>query len=251
MPRYRSYLDPSESTIEETFSLSSEESHHLLRVRRARVGDPVTVFDGRGNEYKCLLEGVSAGKATLRVDIKKTCPPPSCRIILAQTILKSQKMDHVFQRATELGASHLVPVLSERSVALLSNARYEKRFRRWKLLTVEACKQSGNLFLPSIGPITSLKDFCGQSKKEELRLIGSLEPKAKNIACVISEFRQTHSIDNPASTVCLIGPEGDFTREEYQIARKAEFIPITLNANTLRSEIAATVSVALLRQYLG
>ncbi|AWT60827.1 MAG: Ribosomal RNA small subunit methyltransferase E [Candidatus Moanabacter tarae] len=250
MPRYRSYLDPSESTIEETFSLSSEESHHLLRVRRAKVEDPVTVFDGRGNEYKCFLEGVSAGKATLRVDIKKTYAPPSCRIILAQTILKSQKMDQVIQRATELGASHLVPVLSERAVALLSNDRYENRFRRWKLLTVEACKQSGNLFLPTIGPITALKDFCGQPQEQELRLIGSLEPQATNIVCTISEFRQTHSINNPASILCLIGPEGDFTREEYQIAHKAGFIPITLSPNTLRSETAATVSVALLRQYL-
>lgn len=250
MPRYRSYLDPSESILEETFSLSSEESHHLLRVRRARVADPVTVFDGRGNEYKCLLEDVSAGKATLRVDMKKTYAPPSCRIILAQTILKSQSMDQVFQRATELGASHFVPVLSERSVALLSNDRYEQRFRRWKLLAIEACKQSGNLFLPSIGPITSLKDFCGQPSKEELRLIGSLEPKATNFVCAISEFRQIHLIENPASAVCLIGPEGDFTEEEYQIACEAGFIPITLSANTLRSETAAIISVALLRQHL-
>ena len=250
MTRFRSYLEPSESTPEETLSLNSEESHHLLRVRRAKIADPVTVFDGKGNEYQCLLESVSDGTATLRVDSRSTSPPPSCRITLAQSILKGQGMDQVFQRGTELGVSHFVPISPRRSVVSLSGDRYERRLSRWRTLTVESCKQSGNPFLPSIDPITSLEEFCSRSQEDALRLICSLKPEATTLISAISEFRRIHSTDNPTATVFLIGPEGDFTREEYQIACEAGFTPITLSDNTLRSETAATVCIALLRHEL-
>ena len=250
MTRFRSFLEHSETAPEDTFSLSPEESHHLLRVRRAKTGDSVAVFDSRGNEYECILSGVSEGRALLKIDSRCTRPPPHFRITLAQAILKGPAMDQVVQRATELGVSRIMPISSQRSVTSLSDSRFRQKLSRWRSITIEACKQSGNPYLPAIDSISSLADFCGQLPEDSFRVIGSLDPQAISLNLALTQFRRLHPNSDRDHSICLIGPEGDFTAEEYQLAHNAGFISITLGDNTLRSETAAIVSIALLNHEL-
>src|SRR6267142_1438090 len=120
--------------------LSAEEAHHATRVLRVKVGETVNVFDGRGHEAQCRFG--DDGKLTL---LQQTATPAlPCRITLAQAIPK-KNMDLIVQKATELGVTCIVPLISERTIKRPSGSP-----ERWCEIALEACKQSGNNWLPEI-----------------------------------------------------------------------------------------------------
>ena len=133
-----------------TLTLSADESRHLAKVLRARPGEAVEAFDGRGGVFAGKILGGDAKALTISVETRERVPEPRCRIALAQAMPKGSLTDDVVRQATEIGAARIFPLASERCEVKLDAARAAHKLERWRAIAVEACKQSGNRFLPEI-----------------------------------------------------------------------------------------------------
>ncbi|MEO0055342.1 MAG: hypothetical protein RLZZ50_1289 [Verrucomicrobiota bacterium] len=255
MPDFRVYLQPAarpagrgENFAEIT--LPQAETHHLVNVNRARPGDAVVAFDGRGAEWLCRLERVEAKKnAVLSVESACARPPLTCALTLGQGLPKGGVMDEIVRQATELGAAAIVPLAAARSEVRLEADRAEKKIDKWRSTAIEAAKQCGNPFLPEISPVLAVDDFLAlpQVRDAELRLVASLHPGARPLRTALADFRLTNGGRPPRSAAWLIGPEGDLTAEEVGAALSAGWIPVSLGPLVLRCDTAAAFALSVLR----
>jgi len=234
---YSSKLDPNTPKI----LLSAEESHHLVAVHRAQVGDEISVIDGRGSEWLAQVRTANKRGATLEGKrFVKHAPSPT-RIALAQSIPKAKGMEGIIRKATELGIQDVYPILSARTESKL---RGRAKTEKWQTVAIEAAKQSGNPFIPVIHEETTLGRFLeSDAKAYSFRLIASLqmdsEPLYNRLAGV--------SLSENPSGLFLIGPEGDFTDSEYAEISDAGFLSITLGQHVLKCETAAAKALSLLQ----
>jgi 16S rRNA (uracil1498-N3)-methyltransferase len=244
MPDFRAFCGPTAAEPSELV-LSPEESHHLVAVNRARVGDPVVAFDGRGREWTTELTVARKNAAVLAVRSMRQVAPLPFDLTLAQALPKGPAMDAIVRKATEIGARRLVPVASERSQVHLDGERSEKKTEKWHTAALEAAKQCGNAFVPEIAPVQTTAQVIASAGSQELKLIASLHSGAKSLKPVLAAFHAARG-RAPKSALWLIGPEGDFTTDEMAAALAAGFEPITLGPLVLRSETAATYALSVL-----
>ncbi|TSJ79185.1 RsmE family RNA methyltransferase [Rariglobus hedericola] len=233
---------------QDTISLPPAESHHLVTVNRARTGDTIIAFDGRGTEWTCELTDARKSGATLRVTATHTRAPLPCAITLAQALPKGGVMDDIIRHATELGTARIVPLSTERTQVHLDGDRSDKKIEKWRTTALEAAKQCGNPFLPEITGVQSLNDFlAGDSVRgAELRLVASLHDGAKSLKRVLVDFRDAHEGRSPANVIWLVGPEGDFSPAEMAAITAASVVPVTLGPLVLRCDTAATAALSVL-----
>jgi 16S rRNA (uracil1498-N3)-methyltransferase len=244
MPDLRSFHRPTE--VEPTeIRLDRDESHHLVTTNRARPGDTVVVFDGRGTEWVCDLASSERGGAVLKVRFRQKLKPLLYRITLAQALPKGKFMDSIVRMATEVGVAAIAPLQSERTIVRVDEGSEHKQ-EKWETVAIEAAKQCGNPWLPEIRPVQSVDTFvAGGARDCDLRLIASLQPGARPLREVLQRFRQEKG-RAPASAAWMIGPEGDFTTAEMSAARNYGFEPITLGPLVLRCETAAIYALSIL-----
>jgi len=218
----------------------------VLRLRR---GDEVFVFDGEGREFVCEIEEIRSLDALLFVkdEVKPSCPESPLDLTLAVALLKGEKFDLVVQKATELGATRIVPVMTKLAdVRVRDEKDAERRVARWQRIMMEAAKQCGRARVPKIfGPT----DFAAlvrdaASNVDEKFLIFS-ERGGQGLNEIISQ------LDQPKSMTALVGSEGGWTDEEIEMARDAGWLVVTLGGRTLRAETAAIVVAALLQHLFG
>ena len=253
MPDFRVHFSPPAAPADAAppeLLLQPAETHHLVNVNRARPGDPVVAFDGRGTEWLCRLDRIEGRKtAILRVESVATRPPLSCALILGQGLPKGGTMDDIVRQATELGATLVAPLATARSEVHLDADRADKKLEKWRTTAIEAAKQCGNPFLPRIDPVQNLAAFLNSppARDAELRLVASLHPGARPLRAVLTGFRAAHEGRPPRSTAWLIGPEGDLAAEEVSAALAAGWTPVTLGPLVLRCDTAAAYALAALR----
>jgi 16S rRNA (uracil1498-N3)-methyltransferase len=233
----------------ETATLSPDESHHCVNVLRLGAGDRVTVFDGAGREASAKIVMADAKAVALKLSAAVKAPSPPCAITLAQAVPKGKNMDLIVQKAVELGAAAVAPILSDRTVVQLGAAELEKKRAKWRETALEACKQCGQSRLPHVAVPCSPKEFLERADRSELMLIASLQPDSRPIKAVIGDFVGTHS-RLPRSATVLIGPEGDFTPAEIALAKSHGCLPITLGPIILRTETAAIYCLSVLAHEL-
>jgi 16S rRNA (uracil1498-N3)-methyltransferase len=245
MAGHRFYIAP-KAWNPERLVLEGSEAHHAIEVLRLQAGDRVTVFNGEGAEATVEIGQSRRDRAELRtLQVSKTTPL-SCAITLGLAVPKGKNMELIIEKATELGASAIVPLLSERTVVQCDREEALKKQQKWQRVAIEACKQCGQNWLPSVGLPQSLKEFFPSGNKYDLMLIGSLQGDARRIKTVLSEFCAT----KPRSVLVLIGPEGDFTPAEVGLAKSHGCLPITLGPIILRTETAAIYCVSVLAHEL-
>ncbi len=233
----------------ETSALPPSESHHCVNVLRLGVGERVTVFDGAGREASGKIVTADARRVGLKLSAATKSPPPPCAITLAQAVPKGKNMDLIVQKAVELGAAAIAPILSDRTVVQLDAADLEKKRAKWREVALEACKQCGQNRLPDVAAPCAPKEFLERADRSDLMLIASLQPDARPIKAVIAEFVSQHS-RAPRSATVLVGPEGDFTPAEFALAKSCGCIPITLGPIILRTETAAIYCLSVLAHEL-
>ncbi len=233
----------------ETATLSPEESHHCVNVLRLETNERVTVFDGAGREAPAKIVAANAKAVSLKLSHASKTPPPPCSITLAQAVPKGRNMDLIVQKAVELGASAIAPILSDRTVVHLDAAELEKKRAKWSETALEACKQCGQNHLPHVATPRPTKEFLESAEPGELLLIASLQPDARPIKSVIGDFAAAHA-RLPRSTTVLVGPEGDFTPAEIALAKSHGFLPVTLGPIILRTETAAIYCLSVLAHEL-
>ena len=227
--------------------LSAEESRHLRDVLRLRAGEEAYVFDGEGSEFACVVsdEGGRRGEASLEVRGRVEPPRPESplELTLAVALLKGEKFDLVVQKATELGAARVEPVLTARADVRPRDARDTgRRVERWRRLALEASKQSGRARVPSVeSPQTFAQLVAREPHEGAARLLFSERGGAGLDSLAVEA----------SSVVALVGPEGGWDDEELTLARAHGWTLVTLGGRTLRAETAAITACALLQHAFG
>ncbi len=226
--------------------LAAAEAHHAVHVLRFKIGDTLNVFDGRGHEAQARIADITDDSVGLTILQHSITPPLSCRITLAQAIPK-KNMDLIVQKATELGVAVIVPLASERTLVKLDDD--SKKMDRWREIALESCKQCGNNWLPEIRPPQRVHTFLSSLSSFDLKLIASLQPDAKPLKTILSGT-QILGHSGTSSVLILIGPEGDFTPAELNLAKSAGCLPLSLGPLVLRAETAAISALSILHHEL-
>src|SRR5258706_6232053 len=176
---HRFYLAPGQKAGE-PLTLTGPEAHHALHVLRLRPGERVVILDGTGGEYLCVVQSHTRDTLSLAVIEKKQHPAPPCAITLLQAVPKGKLIETIIQKATELGASRIVPLLTERTLLQLDARDAQRKAAKWQAVPVEAIKQCGSPFLPEGMPPLSPGDFLARKESFELPLVGCLLPGSRH-----------------------------------------------------------------------
>ena len=242
---HRFYISPSEWRPE-ALVLRDREFHHAVNVLRLAEGDKAVVFDGQGREATVEVTGVTKHEAALKIRTSALTPPLPCRIELGQAVPKGKQVDLIIEKATELGAAAIHPLLSDRTVVKLDDAKdAQKKREKWQVIATDAAKQCGQNYVPEISQPRSMREFLDTLGRYDLKIIASLQPDSRRLPSILADFREGEGRD-PRSVIILIGPEGDFTPAEISQAKSRGFMPMTLGPIILRSETASIYALCAL-----
>ncbi len=224
-------------------TLPDEAGMHVARVLRARPGDALTLFNGDGREFAAIVAGVRGTRVTVELgEVRAIDRESPLGLTLVQSVPRGDRMDFVVQKATELGATRIAPVISARSVVRIDPAQAEAKARHWRAVAVAACEQCGRNRLPEVDTPRALGDYLGAEAPAELRLV--LEPGAH-------AGEPGSWPEPPANVEVAIGPEGGFTDDELEAFRYAGFEALTLGPRVLRTETAALAAITWLQARFG
>ncbi|HXC99921.1 MAG TPA: RsmE family RNA methyltransferase [Verrucomicrobiae bacterium] len=245
---HRFYLPP-EQCRDKTLTLTGREAHHALTVLRVRAGERVVVLDGAGRELMCDAQAPGQEELKLTVAQDNFVPPLPFQITLLQAIPKGKIMDGIVQKAAELGAHRIVPLLSDRVVTQLDDESGAARAEKWRATAIEAIKQCGSAWLPQIEVPVTPKDYLARNEKFELPLIASLQSDRRHPHEYFETFvRERQRL--PVTVCVWVGPEGDFTPAEMNAIKSGGALPISLGRLVLRSETAAIYALSVLNYEL-
>jgi 16S rRNA (uracil1498-N3)-methyltransferase len=230
--------------------LNASEARHALNVLRKEVGEDILLVDGDGREYTARI--VDRGRLGLTAKIIEEhimIHEPDLDFTMGLSLLKSDRMDMVIQKATELGITSLVPLETDRAVIRLEKNRAEKRLERWRSIARQAIKQCGRPRPVNVFPVSSLQQFLDDYRPTELKIM--FHP-FDNAATVATSWKGILESQPHARTVCvLIGPEGGFNREEASLIIESGFCQLSLGPRILRAETAALAAMAIIGFELG
>jgi 16S rRNA (uracil1498-N3)-methyltransferase len=246
---HRFYLPP-ESTRGDSLRLDGREAHHALHVLRLKRGELVTVLDGIGNAFLCAVENSSRHAITLSVSLKNSTPPLPCSVTLLQAVPRGKIIESIIQKAVELGARRIVPLLTEHVVTRLNNEDATDKREKWQIIAIEAIKQCGAAWLPKIETPMTIEQYLKHKEKIDLSLVGSLQKERRHPRECLQEFQAQHK-RLPQSVGVWIGPEGDFTPEELEAIQASGALPISLGRLVLRVETAAIYCLSILNYELN
>ena|SRR5215831_1505037 len=241
---HRFFLPP-EQCRGDTPVLDGQEAHHGLRVLRVEKGDRITVLDGLGHEYICEIVSTGRQQIHLRIVETRSHPEPACRVTLLQAVPRGKLIENIIQKATELGVSRIVPLLTERVVHKFEAKEIAGKRDKWQQVAVEAIKQCGAPWLPFVEAPMDPRRFLGGNEAFELPLLASLQSRA-HPRSHFDAFRARHH-RQPVSICIWVGPEGDFTADEIQTIEASAALPITLGPLVLRSETAAIYCLSVIQ----
>src|SRR5213592_3394389 len=242
---YRFYIAP-ETWNSVAPMLSGSEAHHAREVLRMKAGEKLVLFNGQGREITAEIVDLSGAEIRLRKLHEAETPPLQCRIVLGQAIPKGKNMELIVQKAVEIGASEIAPIISDRTIVQLDSESASQKQTKWQQIVIEAAKQCGQNWLPRVHAPKKLAEFFSTSDQPfDLRLIGSLQPDAQQLKKILETYSSEHG-DRPRSVLMLVGPEGDFTPAELALARRHGSQPITLGPIILRVETAAMYCLSVL-----
>jgi len=245
---HRFYAPNTPATASE-ITLDGDEAHHAGQVLRVRKGERVSVLNGKGDEFLCDVEDPNRKSVRLKVAEVQSSPTPISAITLIQGIPKGKIIESIIQKATELGAARVVPLLSERVVTHLDNDSAEEKRDKWQRVAIEACKQCGQRWLPKIDAPIATKALLGRGERFEFALVGSLETDARHLKEYFGEYIAREK-RVPKTVAIWIGPEGDLSPGELTGIKRSGAHPITFGPLVLRSETAATYALSIINHEL-
>lgn len=221
--------------------LSAEERHHLVRVRRVRPGEVIELLNGRGTVGQARVERCDKQAIESSLLEVRQVPPPALQLRLSVALTKGKTFPALLQKAVELGAWQICPLATAHVAA--DAGRAEAKGERWEAVLVEALKQSGNPWLPTLFPVRSLAEHLADGFVGP-RLCAALQPDARPLWDLLGD-----PLSPRGALDCLIGPEGDFSAKEYAQLREAGCLFASLGPLVLRVETAASLLVGCLQTW--
>lgn len=219
-------------------SLSGDVAHRICNVLRKRVGDEVVLTDGCGHEMRARIVEMQRGKVTVAVEeVTQPSRESEMLVCIAASILKGERFELLIQKAVEVGVREILPLLSCRTVARISDA--EKKRSRWLSIAISAMEQSGGCVLPRIYEPMKLEEALQALSSFDVKLILH-ERASKMMRELVNELRGIKS------AAIFVGPEGGFDDSEVELALACGAIPVCLSKRILRAETAAIVGASIL-----
>jgi 16S rRNA (uracil1498-N3)-methyltransferase len=216
-------------------TLTPEAAHYLRDVLRLEPGAELELFDGEGAAYPARLEG---GFAALSLGPRREARP-ALELWLLCALAKGEKIDLVVQKATELGATRILPFAAERSVVRLDEEKGEVRAVRWRRIAAEAARQCGRADVPVVSAPAALATALAAVPEGFARF--AFHPGGEPLGAG----------PHPAGVAAVVGPEGGLTDEEVAACEAAGARRVSLGPRVLRAETAALVATALLQAAFG
>lgn len=231
------FFTPQLSDTATTFFVeSTEELRHLTRVLRLRPGHRAEFVDGKGNQVLGEICSVTKSRVLVRVEQRifagKPRPP---YIILACAIPKNAKFEDIIDKCTQLGVNEIIPMLTERTEVVMRQKDIDSKCARFEKVAVSALKQSKRLWLPVISRPSKFADVLERVSTDAFALIPWLEGERKELKDILPLALRKKEV------LIFIGPEGDFSPYEVQLAVSKGVIPVTLGPNVLRVDTAAAL----------
>ena len=227
-------------------TLDKAASHHIVKVLRLNVGDVINIFDNTQKEYSSVITNIAKGFVHLKINSEITKTTESALIIhLGQCVPKSEKMDFIIQKSTELGVKSITPLFSEHCDISYDENRQIKKLEHWQKIAIASAEQCGRTKIPTIEKFTTLNNWLQNLKTAQFGLI--LEHRARESLTKLSLDKESKH----GEILITVGPEGGFSANEIEKARSTNFSSANLGPRILRTETAAIVALSILQAQLG
>jgi 16S rRNA (uracil1498-N3)-methyltransferase len=227
-------------TLDHVITLNDSAAHYLGKVLRMEAGRSIVLFNGEGGEFSGQISEVS--KKSVKVILEhftSTERESPLAVELAVGLSRGERWDFVLQKATELGVTRIVPLLTERTEVKLKGERLEKKWQHWRQITISACEQCQRNRLPELAPLTTLADYLNTAHAELKLVLHHRDSQGLNAALT------------PRSAALLVGPEGGLSEAEIAAAQGAGFNPLTLGPRVMRTETAPIAAISVLQYQWG
>lgn len=235
MPRF--FISKNDAVSDDKITLTGENAHHLSLSLRARLGDAVTVCDGNGSDFECVISDITKTEVILSVEsVLKSDAEPSIDVTLYQALIKSDKFDTVVQKAVELGVTKIVPVLSERCISRPDDKSMDKKLLRWNKIALEAAMQSGRGIVPEVLPVIEYEKALDEMAKADFPFICYESEPHVPLKDLYENALRTKRIYR--SFDFFIGPEGGIAEKEFLLAKDKNIPACSLGKRILRTETA-------------
>jgi len=226
--------------------IEGSEARHIYKVLRIRKGDEILLMDNIGKRYRAVIEDIRKGKVyALIKELVPEVESSPIEITVCISMIRSDPMDLVIQKVSELGAERIIPFYSERSIVRIPEEKVESRLRHWKEVAISASKQCGRKRPAEIIAPMSLDELLEKEWREHLLIFLWEHEKKKTLKEILTDKKGIKKI------VGIIGPEGGFSRKEADMLKEKGFIPASLGKRILRAETAAIVFVTIVQYELG
>ncbi|MDM0055063.1 16S rRNA (uracil(1498)-N(3))-methyltransferase [Variovorax fucosicus] len=214
-----------------------------VQVLRLQPGGEITLFDGAGGEYAATVERMGRSEVTVQVGAHDPVEREAPRAVqLAVGMPTNERMDWLVEKATELGAAVIQPLVTAHGVLRLSGERADKKVAHWQAVAIASCEQCGRNRIPQVLPVRSLNDWLGalpNADAGEARSVLSFAPGARAASTLVAAGPQQRF-------TVLSGPEGGLSATEEEAALRSGFAPLTLGPRVLRAETAALAALVTL-----
>ena len=231
-----------EQVREEKIYVEGSDVNHMKNVLRMKTGEELTIGDGDGWLYVCVVESYEEDMAVLKIlEKKKDESELPSKIYLFQGLPKADKMELIIQKAVELGAYEVIPVETKRCVVKLDGKKAAKKVERWKQIAESAAKQSKRMLIPNVHEVLTFKEALKYAESMDVRLI------PYELAKGMQETKEILADIQPGQSIGIfIGPEGGFEEKEVETAISEGAKPITLGKRILRTETAGLAILSVL-----
>ena len=241
---HRFYINSDDTVSGGKVLLVGDSYNHIKNVLRLNAGDEVTVSDGAGTDYACVIDGFEGGKVSLTItDLNRNAAELPLAITLYQGMPKGDKLELVIEKAVELGAVRIVPVMMERTVVKLDDKKKENRLKRYRLIAESAGKQSGRGIIPEIPGIMSFEEAVKDAGSLDRVLVPYEDARgmahARSIVKAIKD-------DGIGTLGIFIGPEGGFAKSEIEKLEASGALVLSLGSRILRTETAGLTMLSII-----
>ncbi len=238
---YRFFIQ-SEHVTESTLSIVGDDVNHIRNVLRMHPGEIIDCVDEDRLAYRCSVKELLEDEIICDI-LERHIPETelSNRITLYMGLPKSDKPELVIQKAVELGAARIVPVITKRTVVKLDAKKAAKKTERWQAIAEAAAKQSKRAVIPEVGPVMTYREALAEAETDDVILLPYENESG------IGYTRETIRAVQPGESISVfVGPEGGFEESEVMLAREAGAKTITLGRRILRAETACITILGIL-----